>query len=236
VSKNGRERKQEQTGANRSKQVRTIFPPGGRGAFPQGTNETQELFKAWAATSLAYAIALVHGRIQWSLFTFLLIAALTCGIGFVVHELAHRLLARHYDAEAHFAAHNEWLLISILVAFTGFFIAAPGAVWHRGNVTRQQSGLIALVGPVSNLVLALVFLGLFPLVQGVPFLALTCRIGYAINAWLGLFNMIPFGPLDGAKVLAWEQRVVLGDRTYSVPLVFGLTLVVALVMVFLVPF
>jgi Zn-dependent protease len=48
-------------------------------------------------------------------------------------------------------------------------------------------------------------------------------VGYTINAWLGLFNMLPFGPIDGAKVLNWS------------PLVFGITVAVAIVLVFVVP-
>ena len=47
-----------------------------------------------------------------------------------VGELAHRVLARRYGAEAHFVANNGWLVISIVLAFTGFFIAAPG---HKGS-------------------------------------------------------------------------------------------------------
>jgi Zn-dependent protease len=29
-------------------------------------------------------------------------------------------------------------------------------------------------------------------------------MGFRINAILAIFNMLPFGPLDGAKVLAWN--------------------------------
>jgi Zn-dependent protease len=153
----------------------------------------------------------------------LLISAVTCGIGFLLHELAHRVLARSYGAEAHFVADNGWLILSIVVAFAGFFIAAPGAVWHRGAITKQQSGMISLAGPVTNLVLALLFLVPLLLLEMTGFWRLLFYVGYTINAWLGLFNMLPFGPIDGAKVLNWS------------PLVFGITVAVAIVLVFVVP-
>jgi Zn-dependent protease len=34
-----------------------------------------------------------------------------------------------------------------------------------------------------------------------------CMVGFSFNAWIGLFNMIPLGPFDGTKVLAWSRLV-----------------------------
>ncbi|MCU0495113.1 MAG: peptidase M50 [Chloroflexaceae bacterium] len=192
--------------------------------FLRGRNDAIELLKAWAGTSLAFAVAQAGGNILSGNFWLLLlpIAAATCGIGFLLHELAHRVVARNYGAQAHFIANNGWLLISIVLAFTGFFIAAPGAVWHRGYLTKMQGGLIALAGPVTNLVLALLFLAL-ALLAPVGWLGLVGAVGFRINAWLGLFNMIPFGPFDGAKVLDWDWRV------------FAVTVAAGLFLVFVLP-
>jgi Zn-dependent protease len=147
-------------------------------------------------------------------------------LGFVVHELAHRVVARNYGAQAHFVANNQLLIVSIVIAFAGFFIAAPGAVWHRGYLTPRQGGLIALAGPVSNMVLALLFLLLFPIgyLAGIrdDWLLYVCLMGVGLNSWLGLFNMIPSGPFDGAKVLAWNQ------------VVFGVTVAVGILLTFVI--
>jgi Zn-dependent protease len=35
------------------------------------------------------------------------------------------------------------------------------------------------------------------------------RLGVRINLWIALFNLIPFGPFDGRKVLAWSKGVYL---------------------------
>lgn len=193
----------------------------------RGRNDNFELLKAWAGTSLAFAIFMVGGAILADprFVSFLIISAVTCGIGFVLHELAHRVLARGYGAEAHFVSNDGFLMISIVIAFAGIFVAAPGAVWHRGYLTARQSGIIALGGPVANFVLALVFLGLWYILPGgglfgPNILQQGAYIGFSINAWLGLFNLIPAGPFDGAKVLAWDWRVLAVAATVGVLLVF----------------
>jgi Zn-dependent protease len=30
-------------------------------------------------------------------------------------------------------------------------------------------------------------------------------LGAQINTWLAIFNLIPFGPLDGAKIFQWNK-------------------------------
>jgi Zn-dependent protease len=207
--------------------VNRLFSTPDEGIFQGRTNDNIELAKAWAGTTLAFAVAQFGAsRIFSSGFVqFLLIAAVVCGLGFVLHELAHRVVARNYGAEAHFVANNGWLLLSVVIAFAGFFIAAPGAVWHRGYLTPRQGGLIALAGPVANLVLSVVFLiGLILLAAGVvpatEWAFDLCFIGFSLNAWIGLFNMIPAGPFDGAKVLEWS------------PLVFGITVAIGILLTF----
>ncbi|EFO81804.1 peptidase M50 [Oscillochloris trichoides DG-6] len=194
--------------------MRDIFSTPSDDGFPRGTDDNRELLKAWAGSTLAYAIFQTGSdRLFSALFIQnLFIAAIVCGLAFVLHELAHRVVARSYGAEAHFIANNQWLLISIAISLAGIFIAAPGAVWHRGYLTAKQSGLIALAGPVTNLILSVFFLLLLGLLVllGIPvplFILMTLIIGFKFNAWLGLFNMIPAGPFDGAKVLAWNWQV-----------------------------
>jgi Zn-dependent protease len=50
------------------------------------------------------------------------------------------------------------------------------------------------------------------------------QVGYSINAWLGLFNLIPAGPFDGAKVLAWDWRVFAVAAATGVLLAFVIRL------------
>jgi Zn-dependent protease len=210
--------------------VRDIFSMPDDGISLGGRNDNVELFKAWAGSTLAYAIFQTGANqlLTREFATNLVIAAIVCGLAFVLHELAHRVVARGYGAQAHFIANNGWLLISIVLAFAGVFIAAPGAVWHRGYLSARQSGLIALAGPVTNLVLSVVFLlGLIAfVVLRLPFpdaVYSTLYIGFKFNAFLGLFNMIPAGPFDGAKVLAWNWQVFAVTVAVGILLTFVLS-------------
>lgn len=208
-----------------------MFSTPDEAIFAGRSNDTIELLKAWGGTTVAYAV-FQTGAANLASSRFLLnlaIAAVVCGLGFVLHELAHRIVARRFGAQAHFVANVQMLAISIVVALLplGLFFAAPGAVWHRGYLTPRQSGLIALAGPATNLALALLFLVIAPFVflaglreQWIVGLFAT---GVALNAWLGLFNMIPAGPFDGAKVLAWS------------PVVFGVTVAIGILLAFVLP-
>ena len=211
--------------------MRNTFTVPDDGVFQGQSNDNVELLKAWAGSTLAYAVFITGANNLMSIgfAVNLVLAAIICGLAFVLHELAHRVVARHYGAQAHFVANNGWLVLSILIAFAGVFIAAPGAVWHRGLLTKQQGGLIALAGPATNLVLSvLFFITLSALfigsdVAGISapsWLFTLCYVGFSFNAWLGLFNMIPAGPFDGAKVLAWN------------PIVFGVTIGIGVLLVF----
>lgn len=169
-------------------------------------NELFEFAKAWIGTALAFAVLYRSPSISFT--TLFLITALTAGLGVILHELMHRVVARHFGATAHFVANDAMLVISILIAFGGFLFAAPGAVWHTGMLSKRQVGLIAAAGPITNMVLALLFVGALLVARGgdaSPLILFGLTIGYLVNAILGVFNMLPFGPIDGAKVLSWSS-------------------------------
>ncbi len=127
---------------------------------------------------------------------------LTIGLGFILHELAHKYVSLHYGVHAEYRAWTLGLFLAIVLAVTvGFIFAAPGAVYILGRVNRKQNAMISLAGPTMNLVLAVVFVALL------PFLGWVSVIGAQVNLWLGLFNMIPFFPFDGQKVASWDWRV-----------------------------
>lgn len=176
--------------------------------FRFSREELRDLFKAWIAISLAFSIAMVGGMLLSIRFLFLLpLSALTVGLGFLFHELGHKFVAQHYGYIAEFRANNSMLIFAIFTSFMGFVFAAPGAVYILGGAGRKRSGRIAAAGPLINIFLACIFF-LFTYLtnmQNASYIYQIFYFGARINAWLGLFNLIPFGAFDGGKVFVWNK-------------------------------
>ena len=166
--------------------------------------EIEHLIKAWIAISLAFAILLSGRDIFSSDFgLMLLVSGFTVGLGFVLHELGHKYVAQRYNCLAEFRAFNGMLVLAILMSFLGFIFAAPGAVMINGYVNREKNGKISAAGPIVNLGLAVIFIGLIL----VGFVNMFTHYGLLINSWLATFNLIPFWNLDGKKILRWNKVV-----------------------------
>lgn len=174
--------------------------------------EIKDLWLAGLLISLAFAILLSGGYESILSFNFNIVAVFvisffTAGIGFLLHELMHKFVAQRYGLRAEFRAFYNMLWLALLFSFFGFIFAAPGAVFIHGFMNREKNGRISLAGPVTNIVLALLFLVLLIIFGKDGLLGYFFATGLTINALLGAFNMIPVMPFDGAKVIAWNKGV-----------------------------
>ncbi len=169
--------------------------------------EINDLLKAWLLVSIAFTILLNGFSFGIETLIILLIASVTVGTGFLLHELAHKLVAQHYHCWAEFRADNTMLLFALFSSMLGFLFAAPGAVVIYGpHITNRQNGIISAVGPLTNYLFALFFLSMLFIVKTAFFQAVA-EYGFMINSWLGVFNMIPFMNIDGAKIFRWNYFV-----------------------------
>lgn len=168
--------------------------------------EKRDLLKAWAALSLAFTILQQGISINAMFFAVFLISGITVGVGFLLHELAHRYFARKFGIKAVFVSFDNMLILAILMSFFGFIFAAPGAVFMKGHTTVKQRGIIAAAGPATNIILAGIFLWVAMMSRG-TILGLIGQYGYFINTLLGVFNLIPFGGFDGTKIWQWNRSL-----------------------------
>lgn len=144
-----------------------------------------------------------------------------------IHEYAHALIADKLgDSTARLSgrmtinpmAHlNIWG--SLMIILVGFGYAKPVPI-NMNNFKNPKKGMaiVALAGPVSNLILAVIFILLSIIFQ--LLVSVGTELGYAINLFLSyvamininlaLFNLIPIPPLDGSRIL----NAVLPDRAY----------------------
>ena len=163
--------------------------------------EIRDILKAWIAVSIAFGIVLSVSFPDF--YQKFIIASLTVGIGFLLHELGHKFVAQRYGCFAEFRSFDNMLILAIAMSFFGFVFAAPGAVMISGRVNARKNGLISAAGPLVNIALAIFFLPF--LFIPVQFFRAIALYGFMINSWLALFNMIPFGFFDGSKVWRWSK-------------------------------
>ncbi|MFX1518249.1 MAG: hypothetical protein ACFFC6_18285 [Promethearchaeota archaeon] len=176
--------------------------------------EISELGMGWIITSfiLLYLYGLIEvvlqeGRIPSDFLIFLFI----WGISFFAHELSHKFVAIKYGARAHYKLSKEMLILALVSIIIGFPILATGAVfwWGEASTSPGIRGRVSASGPIINFILS----GMFLFLVGIGLLfdiSLLVRIGIVgvwLNVFIGVFNLLPIGVLDGAKVLAWDPKI-----------------------------
>ncbi len=67
---------------------------------------------------------------------------------------------------------------------------------------RKDMALVALAGPATNLLLALISAGAAHLTTSIPLLYLLFTLITFYNLMLGFINLLPIPPLDGSKVFS----------------------------------
>ncbi|MHA1968730.1 MAG: site-2 protease family protein [Candidatus Hodarchaeales archaeon] len=189
--------------------------------FHLSTQEISELGIAWIILSLVILVirgdllnqVIREGKVPSELLLFLF----ALGISFFTHELMHKFTAIKYGAKAYFRISREGLMITLISIIIGFPILAIGAVYWWGEASSSQGirGRVSAAGPISNLILV----GFFMAIHGLGFLMINGAVEFSLilltiaeagiwlNIFLGGFNLLPIGVLDGAKVLAWNPKI-----------------------------
>lgn len=139
-------------------------------------------------------------------------------------------------------AHIDWIG-TVLFPLVGMLSGLPLIGWAKPvpvdvrnlKAPRRDFALVALAGPVSNLVLAVgaaLLLkaqgGLVP-EQGQTLLTVTLYTAVFLNVLLAMFNLLPVPPLDGGNVLAGivpesMARLIDQMRPYGFFLLYALLL------------
>ena len=181
-------------------------------------------------------------------------------VAIILHEIAHGYVARlcgdHTAQDAGRLSLNPLrhidpvgtVVLPMMLALTGapiFGWARPVPVNEAGlRNPRWHMVLVALAGPGSNIVLALltgIVMALLTLVYSghpagpvVNFAILNLTNFLEINVFLAVFNMLPIPPFDGSKVLGGVLPPALGTRfrqldRYGFFILFGALVVLPLV-------
>ncbi|WP_461463434.1 zinc metalloprotease [Methanobrevibacter sp.] len=183
--------------------------------FKISKKEVKDILIAFVVISLSFTI-LYSNRNTDAFLLFLPMVMIGVGLGFILHELAHKFAALHYGYWAEFELWMPGLFIALISSFFGFIFAAPGAVVIYGNsMSKKVNGIISIVGPITNIIIAVIFLlgllnfGIFTSLSNeiLFYLANIFYLGFAVNAFLALFNLLPIAVFDGKKVFDWNPII-----------------------------
>jgi len=141
---------------------------------------------------------------------------------FLLHEIAHKFVAQHFGLWAEFRLTMFGALITLLSIISPFKIISPGAVMIAGPASKRIVGITAIAGPLTNIVLGVVFFGLSNLLLKYSVLFLVAVSSAAISAFIAVFNLVPIGILDGLKVFGWNKIIWGSAFTSSVALIVAI--------------
>jgi len=133
------------------------------------------------------------------------------------------------------------VVMPLLMIFTGVPLlgwAKPTPVDPRYfKNLRMGQIVVSGAGPVSNLLLALLFTALlFVAVRVLPGplreqpLVQLLSLGVQLNVLLAVFNLVPLPPLDGSHVVEWALPTGMGHRYMAMIAPYGGFILLALVM------
>jgi Zn-dependent protease len=131
----------------------------------------------------------------------LIILSIAFTLSFLLHEIAHKFSAQHFNLWAEFRLTLQGALITLLSIFLPFKIISPGAVMIVGSGTKVTIGKTAVSGPITNIILSVICILFATFSQNL------FQIIAFINAFLAVFNLIPFGVFDGMKVFRWNKMI-----------------------------
>lgn len=126
---------------------------------------------------------------------------------FLLHEMAHKIMAQRYGLWAEFRLTLWGAVITLVSIISPLKLIAPGAVMISGSFANNKIvGKTAIAGPTTNIILAAT-LGMSNFITADPAIGFILLYGAYINAFLATFNLIPFGIIDGYKIFTWNKLI-----------------------------
>jgi Zn-dependent protease len=155
------------------------------------------LYNQWFGSNL-------YGMQYWG-WTAIAVFAVLLTFSFLIHEIAHKVVAQQNGLWAEFRLTMWGAIITAVSIVLPFKLISPGAVMISGPARLKEVGKISVAGPSTNMILAALFLGLGLFTDSYVYAGVFLMVAF-VNATMAVFNLIPFGILDGYKIYSWNKK------------------------------
>jgi Zn-dependent protease len=153
---------------------------------------------------IGFSMALYAFRWSWIVMAAF---ALVMTVSFLTHEIAHKITAQQAGLWAEFRLTTWGAVLTLVSVFLPFKMIAPGAMMIGGQATSAKDMIkISVAGVITNMIFATTFLGLAFSLPITEYTGMLFFAGY-INSFMAIFNLIPFGVLDGYKIFLLNKKV-----------------------------
>lgn len=169
-----------------------------------GVEKISAIQSIWEGFDFSYILGILLGLIP----ALLCITLHELSHGFVAYKLGDDTAKRMGRLTLNPIKHLDPIgLLMMLVFHVGWAKPVPVNMYKFKN-PKKGMALTALAGPVSNILIAIIFLLLYGLLY-LPLSASTVgsyvlqmvQLTSYLSIGLGIFNLLPIPPLDGSKVL-----------------------------------
>lgn len=173
--------------------------------------EIKDLIITVFSISAISSISDIFSGGNW-LLTFIL-SVVIISISLFVKLYTQKRVGKKYDCDVIYKFDYNLFIIALLLGIItngGVILAAIGSIsimsglytrlGHKFvNISLREKGLISLSGPMSNVLLALASLLLYPINPTLFQLSLN------LNVFIALFSLLPIPPLEGHNVFFWNR-------------------------------
>ncbi len=143
---------------------------------------------------------------EWT-WDMMIVFAIFMTASFLVHEIAHKIMAQKAGMWAEFRLTTWGAVLTLISVFIPFKMISPGAMMIGGNAPSGSDMMkISIAGVITNMIFASVFLGVGFMAIPNPYVWVLWFSAY-ISAFMALFNLLPFGILDGYKIFSINKAV-----------------------------
>ncbi len=169
-------------------------------------------------------------KIGWTnteIINILIITLILFSISFIAKIYSQKYLARKYHYHIEYKIWGYGIIFAIVTMLLNIFIITPGyfkyGLYDR-IATEEEKAKIAIIGPAANMILAVIFLIALIILKSTlttsAIIKLAMLIGFYINTYMAVFNLIPFMALDGIKIVEYDLKM------WIVPMIISVVLLI----------